>query len=193
MPKIWADTVEEHRASVVEAILDAAEATRAADGLAGMTMSAIALRAGIGRATLYKYFASVDAIVDACHARQVRQQLQHLVTHTESASPTVQALTELIVAQRRSHAHRDRGDAHDLDGDRNEIVAVLARFLERLADNAAIRADLPYDQLAAWIMHTAHAPGSIPDHTVAALVETTLAPERTTHPGSSPSGRRRRR
>ncbi len=66
MPKLWTDTIEEHREAVRAATLDAAAVLIAAHGLASVTMSAIAAATGIGRATLYKYFPDVGAILLAC-------------------------------------------------------------------------------------------------------------------------------
>ena len=56
MPKLWTDTVEEHRRAVRDAALDAAAKLVAAHGLASVTMSKIAAETGIGRATLYGTF-----------------------------------------------------------------------------------------------------------------------------------------
>ena len=54
MPKLWTETIEEHRREVREAILDAAWALAAEHGPLSVTMSQVAQAAGIGRATLYK-------------------------------------------------------------------------------------------------------------------------------------------
>src|SRR3954447_15586969 len=63
VPKLWEQTVVEHRRAVGDAILDAASALAEQQGPRAMTMSQVAERAGIGRATLYKYFPDVDAIL----------------------------------------------------------------------------------------------------------------------------------
>jgi len=47
-------------------------------GLASVTMSQIAAQTGIGRATLYKYFPDVEAILAAWHQRQVARHLNQL-------------------------------------------------------------------------------------------------------------------
>ena len=54
MPKLWTETIDEHRRAVRDATLDATGALVAEHGLASVTMSRIAEETGIGRATLYK-------------------------------------------------------------------------------------------------------------------------------------------
>ena len=75
MPKLWTDTVEEHRRAVRDAAMDATARLAAGRGLASVTMSRIAEEAGIGRATLYKYFPDVEAMLIAWHERQVGSHL----------------------------------------------------------------------------------------------------------------------
>jgi AcrR family transcriptional regulator len=65
VPKLWIETIEEHRRTVHEAILSA-------------TMSQIAEKTGTGRATLYKYFPDVEAIPVAHHDQHVTGHLQQL-------------------------------------------------------------------------------------------------------------------
>jgi len=71
VPKLWNETIEEHRREVREAILDTTVALVAEHGLLSVTMSQIAEETGIGRATLYKYFPDVEAILLAWHERQI--------------------------------------------------------------------------------------------------------------------------
>ena len=72
VPKLWSETIESHRTAVREATLDTTAALVAEHGLRSVTMSQIAEHTGIGRATLYKYFPDVEAILVAWHERQVR-------------------------------------------------------------------------------------------------------------------------
>ena len=80
MPKLWTDTVATHREEVRQAVLDAAGELVARDGLWAVSMSRLAEAAGIGRATLYKYFADVEEVLAAWHARQVSAHLADLAT-----------------------------------------------------------------------------------------------------------------
>src|SRR6516225_10322457 len=61
VPKLWTQTLEEHRRAVHDATLDTTAALVHEHGLAAVTMSKIAAETGIGRATLYKYFPDVEA------------------------------------------------------------------------------------------------------------------------------------
>src|SRR5262245_17513296 len=65
MPKLWSETITLHRREVRDAILDTTVALVAEHGLHAVTMSQIAEATGIGRATLYKYFPGVEAILHA--------------------------------------------------------------------------------------------------------------------------------
>src|SRR5690349_21818610 len=85
MPKLWSDTVDAHRREVRDAILDATAALVAAHGLQSVTMVQIAEDTGIGRATLYKYFPDVEAILLAWHERHVTSHLEHLAAVRDQA------------------------------------------------------------------------------------------------------------
>src|SRR6266550_8384117 len=78
MPRLWNDTIEAHRRAVRDATLDTTATLVAERGLAAVTMSQIAEETGIGRATLYKYFPDVEAILVAWHERQVTGHLKYL-------------------------------------------------------------------------------------------------------------------
>src|SRR5258706_6030454 len=78
MPKLWNQTIETHRHTVREAILDTTWTLVTERGLTSVTMSQIAEQAGIGRATLYKYFPDVETILAAWHQRHVASHLEHL-------------------------------------------------------------------------------------------------------------------
>src|SRR5437879_2235188 len=78
MPTLWNQTIESHRREVRDAILHTAAALVAEHGLHSLTMSQIAEETRIGRATLYKYFPDVEAILVAWHERQVARHLDRL-------------------------------------------------------------------------------------------------------------------
>ncbi|MDQ2825508.1 MAG: TetR/AcrR family transcriptional regulator, partial [Actinomycetota bacterium] len=79
MPKLWSETIETHRRDVRDAVVETTAALVAEHGLRAVTMSQIAEETGIGRATLYKYFPDVEAILAAWHERHVTSHLDHLV------------------------------------------------------------------------------------------------------------------
>src|SRR2546425_6000825 len=78
MPKLWNDTIQAHRREVHGAIIDTTARLVTEFGLRSVTMSQIAEETGIGRATLYKYFSDVEAILVAWHERHVSGHLEHL-------------------------------------------------------------------------------------------------------------------
>src|SRR5579859_5616770 len=85
VPKLWNETIDAHRAAVRDATLDAAAALVARHGLTAVNMSQIAKETGIGRATLYKYFPDVEAILLAWHERQIGAHLKQLADVHERA------------------------------------------------------------------------------------------------------------
>src|SRR3954451_13920639 len=95
MPRLWTDTIVEHRRSVHAAILSATARLVGERGLSAVTMSEVAERAGIGRATLYKYFPDVASILTAWHEQQIGDHLQHLAAvrdHTDGAGGQLAAV-----------------------------------------------------------------------------------------------------
>jgi AcrR family transcriptional regulator len=65
---------ERLRESTSAAILDAAEAVGAADGLGGLTLQAVAQRAGIAVGTIYNYFDDRRELIEALFSRR-REEL----------------------------------------------------------------------------------------------------------------------
>ena len=190
MPRIWAATIDAHRRQVNDAILDATAELVAAHGPLSVAMSAIAERAGIGRATLYKYFPDVESILVAWHERDFAHHLHRLRALSEKRDVTLEDLAEFVRGQRRHHPHRQGSDimgplAHTLAGAEGvfedtiepEIVAVLTDLFTRLARRNQVRGDHDPAVLARWLLHAVHAPGDLDDHAVAQLLLDSLAPE----------------
>lgn len=111
MPKLWNETIETHRREVREAILDATAALVAEHGLRAVTMSQIAERAGIGRATLYKYFSDVEAILGAWHERQVGHHLHQLAVVRDEETDPAARLEAVLTAYAFMTASRAGHDA----------------------------------------------------------------------------------
>src|SRR5688572_17662059 len=59
--------------ATVDALLDAAERVLARDGFEAMTTARIAAEAGVGKATVYHYFASKDALAQQIGLRMWRK------------------------------------------------------------------------------------------------------------------------
>src|SRR5919205_1046962 len=111
VPKLWNETIEAHRRAVRDAILDTTAALVAEHGLRSVTMSQIAEKTGIGRATLYKYFPDVEAILLAWHERQITGHLEHLAEVQDQAGGAGERLEAVLEAyallSRESHGHYD--------------------------------------------------------------------------------------
>src|SRR5918999_3358942 len=98
MPRLWDDTIEAHRREVRDAVLDTTAELVAEQGLRPVTMSQIAEETGIGRATLYKYFPDVEAILLAWHERQVASHLGQLAELRNQAGDAGQRLEAVLEA-----------------------------------------------------------------------------------------------
>src|SRR4051794_39732288 len=168
MPRLWTDTIEAHRRSVRDATLDATAALVGERGLAGVTMSEIAERTGIGRATLYKYFADVEAILLAWHERQVAGHLEHLETVGAQAGDAGERL-EAVLEAYALMAHGHHGSEIAVLLHRGEHVVRAQRNLhdfirDLLAEGAAagiLRDDVAPDELAAYCLHALAAAGGM--------------------------------
>lgn len=117
MPRLWNDTIEAHRHAVREAVLDAAASLVADHGPLSVTMSAVAERTGVGRATLYKYFPDVASILLAWHERQTSGHLMQLVEIRDRTAPA-----DRLAAVLERYAHLSR-HAHGEPG--GELAAIV--------------------------------------------------------------------
>jgi AcrR family transcriptional regulator len=192
VPRLWNDTIEEHRRAVRHATLDTTAALVAEHGLASVTMSQIAEETGIGRATLYKYFPDVEAILAAWHDRQVTGHLQQLAEAREQAGDPSERLAAVLEAY--ALIHYELRVAHG-----TEIAALLHRgehvvrarqhlrdFIRDLLSVAAqtgdVRDDIAADELATYCLHSLTAAGALPSKAaVRRLVAVTLAGLRPPH------------
>ena len=192
MPRLWNETIEAHRAAVRNATLDATAALVAQHGLTSVTMSAIAEQTGIGRATLYKYFPDVEAILLAWHERQIARHLQQLAEARDHASGAGQRLQAVLEAyaliSHESHGHRNTELAAFLhrDGQVAEAEHQLRDMIQDLLTDSAktgdVRDDVAADELASYCLHALEAARSLPTKAaVRRLVTVTLAGLRAPH------------
>jgi len=199
VPRLWTETVAGHRAAVRDAALDAVAALVVRHGLRGVTMSQVAEVAGIGRATLYKYFDDVEAILIAWHDRHVAHHLEHLrrMQHQPGdAGARLGAVLEAYAHIRHEHhdpdlaalVHRGEhmGHAH------HQLTTLIAELLTEAAAAGMVRGDVPPSELAAYCLHAVTAAASLPSRAaVSRLVEVTLTGLRT--PRREPGHPRRRK
>ena len=190
MPKLWDETIEEHRRSVREATLDTTAALVAQHGLRAVTMSEIAEKTGIGRATLYKYFPNVESILAAWHRRQISQHLALLNEVAANAGTPEKRLEAVLTAY--AHIQRERARHHHHQPHGPELAALLhsdkqvaeaQRGLHNLVGDlvkdaavaGAVRDDIDPSELAGFCIHALDAAGHAPsDKAVTRLVALTL-------------------
>ena len=187
VPRLWNETIEAHRRDVRDAILDTTMGLVAEGGLRSATMSRIAEETGIGRATLYKYFPDVDAILVAWHRRQVTAHLEHLATIRERTADPGHRLEAVLAAYARIvHGMSRHGFGAEFSAlvHRDEQVAEPRRQLHDLvrdvladaADTGHARDDTPPGELATYCLHALAAARDLPSHAaVERLVALTIA------------------
>ena len=169
VPKLWTDTIEAHRRAVHEATLDTTAALVAERGLAAVTMSQIAAEAGIGRATLYKYFPDVEAILVAWHDRQITRHLGYLAGIRDRAGNPGERLEAVLGAYALiQHTHHGTELAALLhSGERiaraqQQLHAFISDLLAAGAVAGDIRADVAPGELARYCLHALTAAGALP-------------------------------
>src|SRR5215216_2404857 len=106
VPRLWNETIEAHRREVREAILETTWALVAEQVLLSVTMLQIAEKTGIGRATLYKYFPDVEAILLAWHERQVARHLGQLTALRDRGGAPRERLDAVLRAYARIQHER---------------------------------------------------------------------------------------
>jgi AcrR family transcriptional regulator len=187
VPKLWNQTVEAHRREVRDAILDTTAALVAEHGLRPVTMSQIAEQTGIGRATLYKYFSDVEAILVAWHDRHVSAHLAHLAAVRDRIADPTQRVESVLTAC--AHINFEVAKQHhgaELTAllHHDQHIAAARRRLHTLirdvlADGAkahGIRHDLPADELATFCQHALAAVSDLPSKAaIGRLVTVTMS------------------
>lgn len=184
MPKLWNETIEEHRRAVRDTVLEVTAALVTEHGLRGVTMSRIAQVTGIGRATLYKYFPDVESIVTAWHERQIGGHLQELAVLRDRPGSPGERLTAVLTAyafiQQRRHGHdaeiaavlhRDEHVAHA----EQHLLRFVSELLAEGVEAGEVRDDVSPDELAAYCLHALGAAGGLPSQAaVRRLVQVTV-------------------
>jgi AcrR family transcriptional regulator len=186
VPKLWNETIEAHRRAVRDAILDTTAALVAEHGLKSATMSQIAEMTGIGRATLYKYFPDVEAILLAWHERQITGHLDYLAGVRDGAGDARERLEAVLEAYaliqhklRLAHAtelaaflHRDEHVARA----QQQLRDMIQDLLTEAAKTGDVRDDVGPEELASYCLHALTAASSLPSEAAARrLVTVTLA------------------
>jgi AcrR family transcriptional regulator len=189
VPRLWDETIEAHRQAVRDAILDTTGGLVAEHGLLSVTMSRVAEETGIGRATLYKYFPDVEAILLAWHERHVGGHLEHLAEIRDQSGDPRRRLEAVLEAyafiEHRRHAgepsallhrgeHAARAQQHLMD--------IIRDLLAEDADAGHIRDDIAPEELAGYCLSALAAASGLPSEAaVRRLVAVILAGLRPPH------------
>ena len=186
MPKLWTDTIEAHRREVRDAVLDTTAALVAESGLLSVTMSRIAEETGIGRATLYKYFPDVEAILSAWHERHIGGHLAQLAVVRDRAGGPGHRLHTVLesyaLISHESHGHRDtelaalihRGE--QVASAEKELRHLVLELVTEAADSGDVRGDVAPEELVTYCLYALSAASSLPSKAaVHRLVTMTLA------------------
>ncbi len=171
MPKLWNETIEAHRQTVSETILDTTRRLVAERGLRAVTMSQIAEETGIGRATLYKYFPDVEAILLAFHQRHVSSHLEQLTDLRNQAGTPRNRLEAVLEAFAFISQHRGAELSSELGAllhqseyvaqVQKQLIDLLSGLLAEAAQSGEIRGDVKPEELAAYCLHALAAAGSL--------------------------------
>lgn len=183
MPRLWNETIEAHRREVRDAILDTTAGLAVERGLASVTMSQIAADTGIGRATLYKYFADVEAILVAWHERQIAGHLDHLIEVRDSAGSPADRLEAVLdayaVISQQQHGTELAALLHrgpHLARAQHQLHGFVRDLVSEAVAAGEIRDDVPPGELASYCIHALAAAGSMPSRAaVQRLVLVTLS------------------
>ncbi|GAA1805252.1 hypothetical protein GCM10009682_28900 [Luedemannella flava] len=133
---------------------------------------------GIGRATLYKYFPDVGAIMVAWHERQVGGHLRQLAEATAGATAPAERLHLALrtYAELSAGHHHAAGPTHapDLTGPlhraahmnqaRERLHGMLTELIGAAVENGDVRDDVPATELAAYCLHALAAARDLPSH-----------------------------
>jgi len=139
VPRIRAESIEEHKALTRRDILDAAAGLFRAQGYNETSLGDIAGPVGIGRTTLYEYFADKEAILVSLVQQELPGLMDELVADLPEGSSR-DRLTELIV----------RG--LEFVSDESKLGSMLMRELPNISKEAQMEVRQAHFGLAAAVV-----------------------------------------
>jgi AcrR family transcriptional regulator len=186
VPKLWRETIEEHRRTVHDTIVETTWALLAERGPLAVTMSEIAAKAGVGRATLYKYFPDVESILLAGHQRHVDAHLERLTALRDGPGTAMARLEAVLETYALIAYHRERHGSQELAAllhrgehvtrAQRRIVDLVRDLIVEGKEAGRLRGDVSPDELANFCVHALV--GASSAHSEAAvrrLVDVTMA------------------
>lgn len=166
MPRITEATVAEHRARQLRTLLDAGRDLVTAGGPEALTLSALARKVGLSRASLYEYFRSRDDLMAAMLDDELPRWVATIATAVGRAGTLDDQVaafvsTQLTLMADGGHAAMATLSAHALSGPaRDRVRSEHAQLAGPLVD-ALTRAGVPdAEERAALVQGTIN--GAIP-------------------------------
>lgn len=155
MPKTWDDTLDSHRRAVRQTVMEAALALATERGFQKVSMSEVAARAGITRATLYKYFGDVDAIFQEWHRSTLHDHLARVVEIAGGEGDPTAKLSEILeiyaLTVFRHHGTRFASVLHRHDHVQRaeaDLLDMIENLVSAGARAGVFRKDIPPEELA---------------------------------------------
>lgn len=181
MPRLWDDTLEGHRQHLHQAILATTARLIQEKGLTGVTMQDIARETGIGRATLYKHFKDLGAILKSWHQQHLQQHLHHLQQTLHSEGTPIDHLRDVLTHfARTTHGHGQteisqllHQQPHAVEAQQH-LLNMLTHLLEEGQATLSFRSDTPAEELALYCLHAVTAASRLPEASQARMVELVL-------------------
>lgn len=170
MPKTWDDTLEGHREAVRRAAMQAALEIASEAGFQKVSMSSVATRTGITRATLYKYFPDVESIFVEWHRRTLEHHVAHvdgIVRSPGDAAARLRAILEFFAMTAfRHHGSRFAEVLHSREhavAAENRLLGILEQVIEEGIDALEFRKDLWPREVAVFLHGSLSGVHRLPD------------------------------
>ena len=166
--------------------MDTAAALVSEHGLRSVTMSQIAEETGIGRATLYKYFADVETILHEWHERQIDAHLTQLAEARDrpgdARSRLESVLESYALISHESRQHHDtelaavmHREGH-VAGAEQQLRGMIRELVADAQKSKDVRGDVSPDELVSFCLHALTAASSLPSRAaVRRLVSLTVS------------------
>lgn len=183
MPKPWGDSIATHRNAVREGIKDATWSLVHEYGATGLSMSQIADRVGVSRATLYRYFPDVDSILVEWHTDKIHShvaQLRQVVADVANPVERLEAMLECYATIARGVPHSGElatllhQGAHVAQAEQ-QVLDLLAEVIATAAESGTVRRDVPPSDLARYCLYALAAANGSGTPENAGLVQVVLA------------------